>query len=470
MRILYGLLCAVMLTSCGGTTQNNTADTETENPVAISPFIYEIEKNTAYSNLPALQSFVFGQSGDDWLLFGGRTNGFHGFKEPAEDFPFKKANEYIYVYDSSNNTSNKMPVTDLPEALKEQYLSSNMQHTQLGKYLYVTGGYGEINIGQADSSWTTYDVISRVDVPAMVSAVKSNDATALKASVVYDQNDIVRSTGGEMYRLEDDKFYLVLGQDFRGSYSGFLAGTPGSSQAYLDSVHVFTLTETVNSISIDTNSFQYISDGLADNVTEFRRRDLLVTPSVLTGGTGIGLTVYGGVFHSPSDPDSAKQNKPFVNPIYIKGGTTPSYTLDQSFTQNSNVYSAANLVMYDSAKDIVYTTAFGGMGDKALNDDFTKKVLNIAKSNNSSAIHFYTKDLPAYMGSEADFVLESGLSFYNADYGIINYDVLPSGDRVLLGKIYGGIVSNGPQWSTSNPTMASSDVYNVYITKQELVK
>ena len=469
MRVLYGLLCGLLLASCGGNTNGNKgAETTDDKAILIPPFIYEVEKNNTYTNLPALQSFVFGQSSDNWLLFGGRTNGFHGFQEPAEDFPFKKANAYIYAYNTSSNSLDSMPVSDLPEALKEQYLSSNMQHTQKGNMLYVSGGYGEINIGQVDSTWTTYDILSRVDVSAMISAVQNNDANALKNAVVYDQNNIVRSTGGEMFRLEDDKFYLVLGQDFRGSYSGFFSGSAKTTQQYLDSVHVFTVTETANSIAINTDSFQYISDGLADNVTEFRRRDLLVTPTVLRGGSGIGLTVYGGVFHSPSDPDSTKQNKPFVNPIYITGGTTPSYTLDTSFTQNTNVYSAANLEMYDAKKDIVYTSVFGGMGDKALNDDFTKKVLSIGK-NSSFSIPYYSADLPAYMGSEADFVIEPGLDMFNADYGIIDYNSIPSGTRILVGKIYGGIVSNGPQWvAKTNPTTPSSDVYNVYITKQEI--
>lgn len=468
MRVLYGILCGLLLASCGGNTSENKGTDQVDDAVVILPFIYDVELNTSYTNLPALQSFVFGQSGDNWLLFGGRTNGFHGFQEPAEDFPFKKANEYIYAYNTTNNKLDSMPVTDLPEALEEQYLSSNMQHTQVGGMLYVSGGYGEINIGKADSTWTTYNIISRVDVNAMISAVQRQDANALKSAVVYDQNDIVRSTGGEMFRLEDDKFYLVLGQDFRGSYSGFLNGTAGSSQQYLDSVHVFTLTETSSSISVDTGSFQYLSDGLPDNTTEFRRRDLLVTPTVLGAGSSIGLTVYGGVFHSPSDPDSTKQNQPFVNPIYISGGTTPSYTLDTSFTQNTNVYSAANLEMYDAKKDIVYTSIFGGMGDKALNDDFTKKILSIGKGANSS-LSYYNNDLPTYMGSEADFILEPGLSMYNADYGIIDYNAFPTGQKVLVGKIYGGIISNGPNWSaTTNPTAPTADVYNVYITKQEI--
>jgi hypothetical protein len=54
-------------------------------------FTFEVEEDKDFSNLPALQSFVCGVADDgQWLLFGGRTNGFHGFAD-NQTFPFKLA-------------------------------------------------------------------------------------------------------------------------------------------------------------------------------------------------------------------------------------------------------------------------------------------------------------------------------------------------------------------------------------------
>jgi hypothetical protein len=55
---------------------------------------------------------------------------------------------------------------------------------------------------------------------------------------------------------------------------------------------------------------------------------------------------------------------------------------------------------------------------------------------------------------------------YNAQYGIINYNALPTVIPKLIGYIYGGIVSNSPKWNgSSNPTIPSNMVYEVYFTK-----
>ena len=150
-------------------------------------FSFTVENATQeISGLPALQSFVLGQSSDGyWLIFGGRTNGFHGFGS-QQDFPFKKANKFIYVYNTATYALDSMSTTLLPAALQEQYTSSNMEGRQVDNYLYACGGYGEVNVGKPDSAWTTHNIISRILVDSMVHAVLRHDQSALAASIAYD--------------------------------------------------------------------------------------------------------------------------------------------------------------------------------------------------------------------------------------------------------------------------------------------
>ena len=423
---------------------------------------FSLKPSQNLKNLPALQSFVFGQSGNYWLLIGGRTNGFHGFGS-ATNFPFKKANKFVYVYNTATNKLDSMATAFLPTMLREQYTSSNMQHFQVGNYLYISGGYGEYHAKLPDSTWTTYSTLSRVNIAQIINAVLTKNIIKFRTSVVYANDKLTAATGGEMYKLPDGKFYLVLGHRFNGTYTADSTGGK-TRQVYLDSVHVFKLTETLSSIAITPGSRQYISDNLPDNITQFRRRDLLVVPAIQKGGQGIGLTVYGGVFTA--------NGLPFRNPIYLKSGAIPSYLLDKTYTQTSNIYATANVEMYDAVKDIMFTTAFGGIGEDTSTttgsgDAFTKKIMTIKRNNRTSMTTetLNATSTPTYMGSESVFIPAPNAPMYNATYGVMNYNAMPTGRPTLIGYIYGGIVSNGTAWSSSNPTIPSKMVYEVYFTK-----
>lgn len=439
-------------------------------------FTFSVEEDkTDFTGLPALHSFAIGESASGhWLMFGGRTNGFHGFGN-EQDFPYKMANHYIYVYNTATHELDSMSIHALPAPLDEQFASTNMQNRQVDEYLYVCGGYGQVNAGQPDSSWITHNIMTRVDIEKMVNAVLNNDTVALAASAVYDTSAVVRATGGELFKLPDGKFYLVLGHDFRGAYSD-----NSHYQQYLDSVHVFSLTETANSIKIN-GPFQYISDNLPDSTTQFRRRDLVVSPNVLKGGKDYGISIYAGVF--------TIQGNPFSNPIYLTGGDTPSYTIDTVFNQVSNVYSAPNLQMYDDKNDRVYTTIFGGLGDTVLvngdNASWVKLIATLNKDNqrNTTSPVFNPTGMPDYVGSEGIFIKSKDAPVYKKNkLGILDYNKIKTGDKQLLGYIYGGIHSDSTQWNNVdttevingqsvhyklNLTTASAKVYKVWITKEK---
>lgn len=432
-------------------------------------FSYTIEEDNSFTGLPALQSFAFGESDSCWLMFGGRTNGFHNFYQD-QNFPYKKANTFIYVYNKYTHKLDSMSIYKLSGILSDQFASTNMQNRQVDAYLYVTGGYGVINHGQPDSTWVTHNIMSRVNVPNMIAAVQNQDSVALNNSVVYFINDLVKATGGELYKLPDGKFYLCLGHNFNGPYSA-----PVPNQIYLKQVRAFELIETDSSITM-LMPINILGDNLNDSLSQFRRRDLVVVPNVGPGGNSYGISVYGGVF-------TLVETNPLRYPIYITGGATPAYKIDSAFTQASNIYSAPNLQLYDSINDLMITTIFGGIGDTLYpgktdstagdNASFTKLIINILRNNKTnvtSAIYNPTP-LPKYVGAEGIFIRASNIPLYQnntSKLGIINYNNIPTNTPTTIGYIYGGILSNASESDSSgNPTIASGKVYKVTITKNK---
>ncbi|MBA4198311.1 MAG: hypothetical protein C0459_12235 [Chitinophaga sp.] len=459
-------------------------------------FNYEVTIDKDLTNLPALQSFCFGtttsDSGKYWLMFGGRTNGFHGFGG-QENFPVKKANTYMYVFNTKTNSLDSIDVSYLPKDLREQYISTNMQNRQVDSFLYVCGGYGAKKV-LLDTLWVTHNIISRININQIVKAILAKDSIGIRKAIAYDKNDFLKATGGELYKMPDGKFYLLVGHNFKGRYADTnKLSLNYAVQTYLDAVHVFSLIETPTSVTLDTKSFQTITDGLVDTLTQFRRRDLNIVPSVLPNGK-YGITIYGGVFTYASGRPGFSGGNPFRNPIYIYPDSSNPYKIDSKFRQLWNVYSAPNFTMFDSLNNGMLTTIFGGLGDTLASNigpsnnlpngpdsaAFTKFITTLFYNNTSGNTTpiFSQNPMPHYVGAEGVFIQASNLPIYkNNSLGIVNYDQIPVG-KTFVGYIYGGIHSDSTQWNNVvtkdtinntilplNITYPSNKVYKVYLTK-----
>ncbi|MCU0432351.1 MAG: hypothetical protein MUC87_02725 [Bacteroidia bacterium] len=426
---------------------------------------YSISQTDEFPNLPPLQSFVFGQTTDAWLFIGGRTNGFHGFPNDGNlAFPRKKANKWIYAYTLSTHSLDSISVDSLPVALKDQFSFTNIQHTQDGDSLYLCGGYGATFTSPNDSTFITDSTFSRVIVSQMVAAVKSHSGAQLRSSVVYAAPDnFVCATGGEMFKI-NGRFYLCVGQRYQGGYN---AGTPPPGlQTYLDAVHSFTITQTASSISLNTASYQTITDGLPDSTTQFRRRDLVVSPGIQTNEMP-GISIYGGVF-------TFGPGYPFTHPIYITvNGQNATYAVDTSH-QYSNNYAAANLGLYSKTSKKMYTTIFGGIVENAADTSqasFTKKVMTISRDLQTNTTT-YTTDAALmtasdnkYYGAESDFILAPNAPLYNATYGIVDFDALPANQPLVIGYVFGGIIASAPDNNGQSNSSASNKVFKVTVTR-----
>jgi len=424
-------------------------------------FTLTVTEDSSFTKLPALQSFVFAEKGGDWLMFSGRTNGFHGFSSPAMNFPKLRANQQIYVYNVASASIDSIPVPSYNGDTANVFLSTNLAHTQNGDYLYACGGYG-ISPG-ADSAKVTYSYFMRIKLDDAISAVKAHDQAAFKKAINWGKSDLVKSTGGELYLLPDGNFYMSLGHNFTGLYSDSTA-----QQTYLDKINVFSLTvngfNNVNSLSLVP--VRTITDGLPDTTTQFHRRDLVIAPCVQPNGTDVGLSIYGGVFtYSGKHAPASTNGTPFKHPIYT---TYTSYRVD-SFAQFSNIYSAAFMSMYSGAANAMLTSFFGGLGDSVQNFSSANWTTNIstnmrsyANSGDVTTMIMNPNPLPGFIGAEGVFIPDTGVNFYNKDYKIIDYTKLTDGQTV--GRIYGGIVSNNYGGGSVTPvTQASGKVYKVVI-------
>lgn len=430
-------------------------------------FNYSIVKSEKFTNLPPLQSFAFGKYNNYWIMVGGRTNGFHGFPtQPTPAFPYSNANKFIYVYDAKINKLDSFNVLELPSVLQKQYTSTNMQQTQIGDNLYLCGGYTKDG-----STFATDSTISRINLPMLIRKVANKENVLLENIFAFDSNPNINvcATGGELIKLQNGYFYLTVGHRYYGEYSDTL---PLAVQIYRNEVTAFKLIEKTNSISVDNSSVIKISDNLPDSSTQFRRRDLVVAPSVLKDGKTVGISIFGGVF-------TLKNTTPFTHPIYITPDLNKPYKIDP-FQQASNHYSAPHVELYSKLNNRMYTTIFGGIVDSfsdTSNASFTKKIITIQRDYKSdSTTSFYNiNQLDTFIGSEATFILSDHIKKYNS-YGIVNLDDIPltrkGEDSLLIGCIYGGIISTATQSNQYPsqgqkfvPTFSSKNVYLVYISK-----
>ena len=469
LSYLAGLCLLVIFFSCEQKKDPKEPDkdpaptTTTSINDTVPPFTIQINADTNFSALPALQSFVFGTDTlGRWLIFGGRINGFHGFGPPNEDFPYDSANVNLFVYDGSTNTLSSYPASNLPTDLVYPFSSSNQQHWQVGDDLYVCGGYGQRSATN-DTSWT-HSTIAKVSVSAFTDAIVAQNSTDLQNAVVYGSDTAVQVTGGELFAI-GSRFYLVFGHRFNGLYSAFLAGN-NSIQQYTNQVRQFEITESGGSLSL--SNYTTYSDPSATTYydSQFHRRDLVVAPT-LSSTLQPSLTAFSGVFTCP-DPPNCGNSGIFYNPIYIEpnGSATATVTVNTAFSQPKNNYSTWNFALADQTNKLTYNVLLGGIGDSATSaqgwiQDITCVIRNL-NSGGGSVQYDFSTSLPDYLGSEGDFITVATDKTISGANGIFDLASFTSGTPVTVGYVYGGIWSSD---QAGTNTIATNRIYEVVVTK-----
>ncbi|MBC7927164.1 MAG: hypothetical protein H7039_16060, partial [Bryobacteraceae bacterium] len=287
-------------------------------------------------------------------------------------------------------------------------------------------------------------------------------------------------------RLSDGHFYLVMGHVFNGSYTAFQGQAEKNqrtaSQLYLNEIRKLKLTPAAEVTLVETYRDE----------SQFHRRDLNVTRFL--SPTGSGLAVYGGVF----TPDTQLG---WTKPVYLTAGGKPF--VEQAFDQHMNGYTCATMLLYDSRRQTMYTTFFGGISryfwdDKAREFkphqrvgsrsdtvyldglQWSDQIATISRLFGAGAEEtsefVQPASLPSFLGSDAIFVPAPELPRAEAGTDILDLKVM-AGKRIFAGYLYGGIRASPyrfpytrtsqPYNSGTVPTKASDLVLKVFLEVPE---
>jgi hypothetical protein len=429
-------------------------------PVSVlaQPKLYFDINEVKIPGLPAVQSFAWGIAPDGkWLIVGGRTDGLHK-RQPFAAFAPAYNNAQIHVIDVNQKRVWSKPLTGLPAALAEQLQSTNMEFHQSGDWLYLVGGYG---YSPTAREFITHPYLTAVNVPGLVDAVVNGKP--LTGHFLQLKDDRMAVTGGQFRMLQDD-YYLVGGQNFEGRYNPMGPDHgPGFVQQYTDEIRKFKIRNVGGQLSLLDYTAMH-------DETNLHRRDYNLVPQIMPDGTE-GLTAFSGVFQHNAD-------LPFLNSVDI----TPSgYTVNNDFLQYLNHYHTAHAGFWDELKKEMYTVFFGGISQyyfdgqgNIVSDPDVPFVNHVSvvtrKSDGSMSEAAFDFKMPGLLGASAELIPENDQLKTPNGTTILNR--LGEDYFEIIGYMYGGIESTQPNVLFLNGdslSYASARLFSIGVAQGEYV-
>jgi hypothetical protein len=482
--LLAVLACGIVMSGANASAKARSHQVPDRSSVTV-PFAIEATEDAAneFPGAPRLQSFSFAQWKGRWVFIGGRISGYHAVGGGSAEFLRGDANRDVWVVDTTVKPARTyhVPLAQLPPRLAvvgAQWGATGQLYHQDGAKLYICGGYGQDENGK----WSTFDVISRVNLPGLVDGVMHAHIPA--ESISFARTSLVQSAGGGLTRLADGYFYLVMGHSFQGSYTAFEGrgekNSAEASQTYLDEIR---------KLNVETKPDGSLSVALEEkfhDAMEFHRRDLNVAQFLSPVGLGFGA--YGGVFTPETQLSYSK-------PIYVSPGSHPFP--DSAFDQKMNAYTSAVLLMYSETTQTMFTTFFGGISRFSWNPSegiyqenpvtgsktesnyldglqWSDQISTIRKNAVDTAEVVHPRPLPAFVGTDAVFIPVPELARAYRGTDILAFDSLKE-MRTFVGYIYGGIraypyqfpylKTAPPHNSGAVPSKPSDMILRVYIVQ-----
>ncbi len=417
------------------------------------PFTIDASEDASaeFPNAPRIASGSFGQWKGKWVFIGGRIAGYHGVGGGAADFLRSDSNREVWIVDTTVRPARTYhtPIAELPASLapvKDEWASTGQLYYQDGATLYIAGGYGEDSTKQ----WVTFPIISAIDLPRLIEGVTRGHIPP--ESIAFTRSPLVQSAGGELVKLADGFFYLVMGHVFMGSYTAFEGHSEQNaasvSQTYLNQIRKLKI------VRDPGGSFSVALAGTYSDESEFHRRDLTVTKIFSPRGEGLG--VYGGVFTPGTQLSYSK-------PIYLFPGAKPS--IDSHFDQHMNTYGTAHMTLYDRAGETLHTIFFGGISRYTWDVDHEQFVENprvgaktdsnymdgmqwsdqistlsrvMTPGNEHTIETVQPNSLPAFVGTGGLFIPLLDIPCIIPDSNVLDFSAVQR-KRTLIGYLYGGI-------------------------------
>lgn len=417
---------------------------------SIAQLDFDVVVHPQEQTWPGLQSYVWGQSGDYYLLAGGRTDGLHR-RQPFASFDPAFNNGQLLVVKPISGEVWTMDLTGWSPTISDQLASSNMEFVQMGNLLVVAGGYG---YSSSSNSKVTFPSLLVIEIEETINAVIN--ATDASTFIHQIDDEEMAVCGGHLETL-NGKLVLVGGHRFDGNYNPM--GNPTYSQTYTNVIRSFTVE--LNEGQIEIGDFASFT-----NVDLLHRRDYNLLPSIGTNSSS-ELILFSGVFQPTMD-------LPYLDCVQISSEETAEVI--PSFSQFLNQYHTASIAVNQAASNTMSYIFFGGISqyyyDDAgflvndINVPFTKNISAVMRNGNNEWSEYLVSNMPTYLGASAEFLPVANDEMWNN--GILNYDAL-EGDSTLVGYVYGGIESSAANvfWiNTGTESWASTRVFEVYIKSQ----
>lgn len=456
------MTCVAATPACAQTSYTSDGD------AGLAYSIEYVERDA--SNLPKLQSFATatGPSGK-WIVVGGRGQGLHGFSSKPDAGNFSDFSHVLYVVDPGSATSTGLSVATLPAHLRDALGVTNPQqfYDATTDTLYVVGGYGVDSQAPGGPHKTTFGTLTAFDVSDMIAAVEARDLARVESLIRQTSDPRLAVTGGGLERI-GSRFMLVFGQFFDGEFV-FDATELPYTQVYTEAVRIFTIDE-------DTLDIELYGEVRArEERHPFHRRDLNVTADIDPADGSERIAVFGGVFR----PGALLG---YSEPVLIDDTNSASVV---SFDQLSNHYECAIVPVYSETGGWIARDFFGGIESVVLTPEeagrhnpagpsdglpwinTTSRVVHAPGADRSWS-EYDLGELPngRYLGADAHFLPSAAARADGVldERGIVHLDAIAPGARVLVGHVYGGIESGGPQQGKTG-TEATNALFDVWLTK-----
>lgn len=416
---------------------------------AQSNFNFDIQlKAVQVSGLSGLHSYAFGQDQGKWLVIGGRLDGLHA-RQPFNAFPANQNNDSIFVIDVALGRHWSASLDSLPNSIKEQLQSTNMNFYQHADSLYIIGGY---SFSATANNHITFPFLTSVDVPGLINAIINQNSITPFFKQINDNRMAI--SGGQLGKI-GDTFYLVGGHQFDGRYNPM--GHNTFTQSYSNQIRKFTIDNRASNLSI--SNYSAITDAV-----HLHRRDYNLIPQIFPDGTE-GYTISSGVFQTNVD-------LPYLYPVDINAN---GYKPHPTFNQYLSNYHSPTVSLYDSLNNEMHAIFFGGISQfynqngNQIQDNqvpFVKTISRLSRYADSSLHEFeLNTQMPSFQGASAEFIPNQNLAHYESE--IIKLDQIVT-DTFLIGHIYGGIYSPTTNPFANNQTTTTSadpTIYEVYMIR-----
>lgn len=418
-------------------------------------FDYELQLTPiTIANLPGLHSYAYAQHEGRWLIVGGRRDGIHA-RQPFASFAQASNNTQLYVIDVQQRTFWSASVNDLPTGLRDQLQSTNMQFYQDGFTLYLVGGYG---LAPGLGVHATHPRLTAIDVPGLMGAIVAG--APILPYFKQITHEVFAVTGGQLGKI-GQTFYLIGGHRFDGRYNPMGPDHgPGFSQVYTNQIRKFTISMEGGQLSF--GNYEAITDPI-----HLRRRDYNLLPQIFPDGSR-GYTIFSGVFQLQAD-------LPFLYPVDVTEG---GYNPVTNFNQYLCNYHSAKAALYDSLQNRMYAIFFGGISQyyyqngQLVQDNlvpFVRTISLVTRAADGSLQEYQLPvEMPGLKGASAEFILNRRLPHYENE--VIKLSEINT-DTLLIGHIYGGILSsslNPFETNQTNTTSADPTIYAVQLIRKKL--